>query len=58
MTRATDTLPRHVLYVAEELAADDAARSAAADESLHFCRDARVDRQSPCVTLRSYNWQP
>jgi hypothetical protein len=53
-----DTLPRHVLYVAEEVAADEPARSAAADESLHFCRDARVDRQSPCVTLRSYNWQP
>ena len=48
-------LPRHVLYVAEELEDDDPAHSAPADDSLHFCRDARLDRQSPCVTLRSYN---
>ena len=53
-----DVLPRHIFYVAEELAADDDARSGAADDSLHFCRDARLDRQSPCVTLRSYNWRP
>jgi hypothetical protein len=51
-------LPRHVLYVAEELADDEPARTATADGSLHFCRDARFDRQSPCVTLRSYNLQP
>ncbi|MGZ3441351.1 MAG: hypothetical protein ACXVDD_17650, partial [Polyangia bacterium] len=53
-----DVLPRHVFYVAEELAADDDAHSATADDSLHFCRDLRLDRQSPCVTLRSYNWRP
>ena len=51
-------LPPHVYYVAEELADDDPKHSATADDSLHFCRDARVDRQSPCITLRSYNLQP
>jgi hypothetical protein len=51
-------LPPHVYYVAEELAPDDPKHSATADDSLHFCRDARVDRQSPCITLRSYNLQP
>jgi hypothetical protein len=51
-------LPRHVYYVAEELADDDPTHGAPADDSLHFCRDARLDRQSPCVTLRSYNLQP
>ena len=51
-------LPRHIFYVAEELAADDPSHTSPADESLHFCRDARLDRQSPCVTLRSYNLQP
>ena len=51
-------LPRRVFYVAEEVADDQPERTASADESLHFCRDARVDRQSPCVTLRSYNLQP
>src|SRR5262249_44730955 len=51
-------LPPHVLYVAEELAPDDPTHSATADDSLHFCRDPRVDRQSPCITLRSYNLQP
>lgn len=51
-------LPRHVFYVAEELADDDPSHTAPADDRLHFCRDARLDRQSPCITLRSYNWQP
>jgi len=51
-------LPRHVLFVAEELADDDPSRTRPADGSLHFCRDPRVDRQSPCVTLRSYNLHP
>lgn len=48
-------LPRHIFYVAEELENDEPQRTAPADEGLHFCRDLRVDRQSPCVTLRSYN---
>jgi len=51
-------LPRHIFYVAEELAADDPSHTSSADDSLHSCRDSRVDRQSPCVTLRSYNLQP
>ena len=55
-----DLLPRHVLYVAEELPLDEdqRAHSAPADERLHVCRDARLDRQSPCVTLRSYALYP
>ncbi|HEY2745158.1 MAG TPA: hypothetical protein VGL86_11065 [Polyangia bacterium] len=47
-------LPPNILFVAEELADDDPAASASADDGLHFCRDPRVDRQSTCVTLRSY----
>jgi hypothetical protein len=53
-----DVLPRHIFYVAEELVDDEPARTKAADDSLHFCRDPRLDRQSPCVTLRSYNLHP
>ena len=57
--RALAILPNDSkVYVAEEVADDQPERTASADESLHFCRDARVDRQSPCVTLRSYNLQP
>jgi hypothetical protein len=48
-------LPHHVLFVAEEVADDDPTRTGAADDWLHACRDPRLDRQSPCVTLRSYN---
>ncbi len=47
-------LPPNILWVAEELQDDDPAQSASADDGLHFCRDARVDRQSTCVTLRRY----
>jgi hypothetical protein len=51
-------LPHHVLFVAEELIDDEPSRTGPADGSLHFCRDPRVDRQSPCVTLLSYNLHP
>ena len=51
-------LPRRVFYVAEELIDDEPAHTRAADDGLHYCRDARVNRQSPCVTLRSYTLQP
>jgi hypothetical protein len=50
-------LPRRIL-VTDELTPDEPARLAAAHESLRFCRDLRVDRQSPCVALSRYKLQP
>lgn len=49
-----DVLPRHI-YVTSELVDDDPAQLSTADDRLQRCRDRRLDRQSPCLALRSYS---
>ncbi len=47
-----DRLPHHILITSEvEL---DAERAARVSDGPTFCREARLDRMQPCLTLRTY----
>jgi hypothetical protein len=47
-----DHLPSHVLITSEVDV--DAARAARVTAGPTFCRDPRLDRQRPCITLSEY----
>jgi hypothetical protein len=48
-----DILPPHILITSE--VDIDETRAARVDAGPTFCRDARIDRGQPCLTLREYH---
>jgi hypothetical protein len=48
-----DVLPKHVLLTSEVLG--EPTHAAHLTEGPTFCRDPRLDRQQPCLTLREYH---
>jgi hypothetical protein len=48
-----NVLPRHVLVTSEVVGAPT--HGAWLTDGPTFCRDPRIDRQSPCLTLRVYH---